>query len=44
MFETIANLALCLMILGAGVLIVYVNVKENPHEKDIKDMFDRDRD
>ena len=44
MLETIGNLLLCLMILGSGILIVYVNVKENPYEKDIKDMLDRDRD
>jgi len=44
MFETIANLILMLMIIGSGVLIVYVNVKNNPYEKDIKDMINRDED
>ena len=44
MIETIGNLILCLMIIGSGILIVYVNVKENPYEKDIKDMLDRDID
>jgi hypothetical protein len=42
MFETIANLILMLMIIGSGVLIVYINIKDNPYEKDVKDMLDPD--
>ena len=44
MFSTIANLVMCLIIIGAGIMIVYVNIKENPYEKDIKDMLNRDID
>ena len=42
MLEVIGDLILCLMIIGSGVLIVYVNVRENPYEKEIKGPYHKD--